>query len=64
MKKLSKEQMKNVKGGDGECFEHEDPENRPICLTCTSDSDCYVGKVCRSSISCSAPLVCARALYC
>lgn len=51
--KLSRKEMKNIMAGSGNV----------ICTTCSSDSDCSIGHVCRSSPSCFDPKVCALPYY-
>ncbi len=57
MKKLSRNEMKNVIGGVNE-------EAKPICFACNLDAECSTGHVCRSSPSCILPKVCALPYLC
>lgn len=59
MIKLSREQLKNVKGGNviDDC-------EKPLCTACTDDSQCTNGRICRYSVSCIEPKVCAKPYYC
>ncbi len=60
--KLSRDEMSRILAGDvpDEC----DDDLRPLCIPCSTDSQCTINKVCRYSPSCSEPKVCARPLIC
>lgn len=62
MKKLSRDEMKKVMGGNESVEGCED--GGVICTACTSDSQCAEGRVCRASVSCIEPKVCARPYIC
>lgn len=60
MKRLDRNEMKNLKGG---LFD----DDGPICQECTSDSDCTRPRApeCRESLSCpNKPKVCAKRQLC
>lgn len=61
MKKLTRNEMKNLMGGSQVPIEDC---SKPICIQCTEDAQCNSGKICRSSPSCSEPKVCAKPLIC
>lgn len=54
--KLSRHEMRNIMAGSGD-------DVVVICKACTEDADCFGGRICRSSPSCSDPKVCARPIY-